>query len=310
MLLPFFPSASTSATATSPAPHETLSKLLSLDFGMSPQEWWVLLEYYGLRGALVVVLLTLAWTMAGWFSSVVRTSLRRLKFDETLTLFLAKLTWWGVMGLAALACLSKFGVETTSFAAVIGAGGLAIGLAFQGTLSNFAAGAMLLIFRPYKVGDFVNIAGHLGKVSEIELFTTSIDTPDNRRIIIPNSSIFGSVIENITHNRNRRVEVLVGVAYSADIDETRRVLEEAARATPASLLDPPLAVVLNELGGSSVNWSVRVWSRTQDYGQVRQDLIREIKLRLDRAGLEIPFPQMDLNIRNAAAANISIGRAA
>lgn len=310
MHLPLLPLAAESSVPASPQPEETLSKLLSLDFGMSSQEWWVLLEYYGLRGALVVVLLTLAWTMAGWSSSVVRNSLLRLKFDETLTLFLAKLTWWGVMGLAALACLSKFGVETTSFAAVIGAGGLAIGLAFQGTLSNFAAGAMLLIFRPYKVGDFVNIAGHLGKVSEIELFTTSIDTPDNRRIIIPNGSIFGAVIENITHNRTRRVEVQVGIAHSADVDETRRVLEEAARGTPGTLLDPPMAVVLNDLSNTSVVWAVRVWSRTQDYITVRQALLREIKLRLDEAGLEIPFPPMDVYLRSAPSTGTALSKAA
>jgi small conductance mechanosensitive channel len=293
-----------------PLPKESLNKLLSLDVGMSASEWLVLAEYYGLRAALVIVLLTLAWTMAGWLTSVVRSSLLRLKFDETLTLFLAKLTWWGVMGLAALACLSKFGVETTSFAAVIGAGGLAIGLAFQGTLSNFAAGAMLLIFRPYKVADFVNIAGHSGRVAEIELFTTSIDTSDNRRIIIPNSSIFGAVIENITHNRNRRVEVMVGVAYAVDIDETRRVLEEAAQATKGTLLDPPFAIILTELASSSVNWSVRVWCRTSDFGDVRQALLREIKMRLDRAGIEIPFPQMDLHVRSGASAQLPLGRVA
>jgi small conductance mechanosensitive channel len=306
--LPYLPLAVD--TQPRPVPQETLSKLLSLDAGISPREWLVLAEYYGLRAALVIVLLTLAWTMAGWLTSVVKTSLLRLKFDETLTLFLAKLTWWGVMGLAALACLSKFGVETTSFAAVIGAGGLAIGLAFQGTLSNFAAGAMLLIFRPYKVADFVNIAGHLGRVAEIELFTTSIDTTDNRRIIIPNSSIFGAVIENITHNRNRRVEVLVGVSYSADIDETRRVLEEAAQATAGSLFDPPLEVILTDLASSSVNWSVRVWCRTPDYIKVKQALIREIKIHLDRAGLEIPYPQMDLHVRSTGAVSLPISRAA
>src|SRR5690606_15885048 len=128
------------------------AKLMGFQLDLSQTEWISLAEYYGLRAALVLVMLTLAWTLAGWVSGWVKTSLRKLRFDETLTLFLAKLTWWGIILLAALACMSKFGVETTSFAAVIGAMGFAIGLAFQGTLSNFAAGAMLLVFRPYKVG--------------------------------------------------------------------------------------------------------------------------------------------------------------
>lgn len=275
---------------------EAANKLLGFDFNLTSSEWISLAEYYGLRVALVLVLLTLAWTLAGWLSRLVRTSLRRLKFDETLTLFLAKLVWWGVIVLAALACLSRFGVETTSFAALIGAAGFAVGLAFQGTLSNFAAGAMLLVFRPYKVGDAVSLADHVGIVHEIELFTTTIDTFDNRRIIIPNSSIYGAVIENITYHPKRRVDVDVGVAYSADIDETRRVLTQAAKATEGALTDPEPAIVLQSLGASSVDWTVRVWGPTSDYLSIKQSLIREVKYHLDTAGIEIPFPQMDVHL--------------
>ncbi len=289
---------------------QSLGKLMSLDLGMSPREWYLLAEYYGLRAALVIVLLTLAWTLAGWLTSVVKSSLLRLKFDETLTLFLAKLTWWGVMGLAALACLSKFGVETTSFAAMIGAGGLAIGLAFQGTLSNFAAGAMLLIFRPYKVGDSVNIAGYTGKVAEIELFTTSIDTADNRRVIIPNGSIFGAVIENISYNRQRRIDVAIGLSYKADIDQSRQLLLETVRSVPNVLLEPAAAVTLKELGPASVDWSVGVWCRSSDSSQVRQDLLRAIKYRLEGAGIALPCPRMDIHLRTDEATVPGIARAA
>lgn len=278
-----------------PEHSEALQKLFSFEFDLTSEQWISLAQYYGLRAALVLVLLTLAWTVAGWLSSLVRTSLRKLKFDETLTLFIAKLVWWGVILLAALACLSKFGIETTSFAAVIGAAGFAVGLAFQGTLSNFAAGAMLLVFRPYKVGDVVKVADNLGKVDEIELFTTTIDTFDNRRIIIPNSEIYGAVIENITYHDKRRVDVDVGVGYAADIDETRRVLTEAANATEGGYSDPEPDVVLQGLGGSSVDWSVRVWGPTTDYLAIKQSLIRQVKINLDAANIEIPFPQMDVH---------------
>lgn len=275
---------------------EALKKLMAFNFDLTSKEWLSLAEYYGMRAALVLVLLTLAWTIAGYASRVVRASLRKLKVDETLTLFIAKLVWWGIILLAGVACLSKFGIETASFAAVIGATGFAIGLAFQGTLSNFAAGAMLLVFRPYKVGDVVNVASHLGKVHEIELFTTTIDTFDNRRIIVPNSSIYGSVIENITFHSQRRVDVDVGVSYSADIDETRRVLTMAANATEGAVTAPEPAIVLNGLGASSVDWSVRVWGPTSEYLNVKQALIRQVKMNLDAAGIEIPFPQMDVHL--------------
>jgi small conductance mechanosensitive channel len=301
------------ATATTPVPKGVtlaivpehvvaLKKLMMFQFDLSPTQWVSLAEYYGTRVALLFVLLTLAWTLAGWASSFVKTSLRRLRFDETLTLFLAKLTWWGIILLAALACLSRFGVETASFAAILGATGFAIGLAFQGTLSNFAAGAMLLIFRPYKVGDTVNVAGLMGKVDEIELFTTTIDTSDNRRIIVPNSSIFGAVIENVTFHKKRRVDVAVGVSYAADIDETRRVLTEAANAAEGAYTEPEPSIVLVGLGASSVDWTVQVWAPTSEFGSVKQSLIRAVKMNLDAAGLEIPFPQMDLYVKQVAGA--------
>ncbi|MEM6330908.1 MAG: mechanosensitive ion channel domain-containing protein [Planctomycetota bacterium] len=255
---------------------------------------------YAMKIALVLIILTIAWTLAGWAGALVDRSLRRLKFDTTLTKFLARLARWLVLLLAGLMCLSYFGVETTSFAAVIGAAGLAVGLAFQGTLSNFAAGAMLLLFRPFKVGDAVNVAGQLGLIDEISVFTTTLDTFDNRRIIIPNGEVFGSVIENITHHPIRRVDGDVGVGYAADVDRTRAVLEEVAAAVPGTVGDKEPAVVLLGLGGSSVDWSVRVWAPTGDYLAVKQALLREIKVRLDAAGIEIPFPQMDVHVRNAA----------
>ncbi|MEM8947166.1 MAG: mechanosensitive ion channel family protein [Planctomycetota bacterium] len=259
-------------------------------------DWWLIGEVTVLKSLLVLILLFVAWTISAWVSGIVARGLRRVKFDETLTKFSAKLVRWGILGIAGIMCLSHFGIETTSFAAVIGAAGLAVGLAFQGTLSNFAAGAMLLIFRPYKVGDVVNVAGNLGKVFEIELFTTAIDTFDNRRIIVPNSQIYGSVIENITYHSVRRFDVEVGTSYDADIDETRRVLERAFRAVPQIVADPEPAVVLGGLGASSVDWIVRGWATNDDYGTAKQELIRAVKMQLDAAEIEIPYPHLELQM--------------
>jgi len=285
-----------------------MEKLYHLHFAaLTTEEWVYIAGYYGLRALLVLVLMFLAWTVSSWASALVRSGLRRVKFDETLTKFVAKFVRWMILLLVALSCLSYFGVQTTSFAAVIGAAGLAIGLAFQGTLSNFAAGAMLLIFRPYKVGDVVNVAGHLGKVFEIELFTTSIDTFDNRRFIIPNSSIFGTVIENITYHPVRRVDVEVGASYAADIDQTRQVLERAIQSVPEFVRDPAPAVVLLGLGASSVDWSVRAWARRDDFGAAKQTLVRAVKVELDRVGIEIPFPQMDVHVNPSAQADGGAG---
>lgn len=249
----------------------------------------------------VIVLLFVAWVAASWLGRLARKAMLKARLDETLTKFFSKFIRWAVLILALLACLGVFGVETTSFAAVIGAAGLAIGLAFQGTLGNFAAGIMLLMFRPFKVGDIVNVAGQTGKVDEIELFTTTIDTPDNRRIIIPNGSVFGSVIENISHHSTRRVDVAVGSDYSADLDETRDILTRVATNVSGRLDDPEPAVVLLELGGSSIDWSVRVWCNSADFWGVKQALTRDVKNALDQAGIGIPFPQMDVHMDQTAA---------
>jgi small conductance mechanosensitive channel len=280
---------------------EATRHLRSFEFNLLGREHWIELgEHYGLRALFVIVLMILAWTMSSWLSEITRKALTRVKFDETLTLFLTKLVRWGILLLTALTCLSYFGVETTSFAAVIGAAGLAIGLAFQGTLSNFAAGAMLLIFRPYKVGDMIVSGSYQGTVAEIALFTTEIDTLDGRRIIFPNSSMNNSVIENISYNRVRRADVPVGVAYDADIDATRRALERAIAMVPQAVRDPAADVVLNGLGDSAVNWTARVWVSQKDFPIARQALIRAIKLELDQVGIGIPFPQMDVRVIQTA----------
>jgi small conductance mechanosensitive channel len=242
-----------------------------------------------------------AFILSGWIGKLTAKGFEKAKVEKSLAHFLGSIARWAFLVLCIMALLGALSVQMIGFAAVIGAGGLAIGLALQGSLSNLAAGVMLMIFRPLKVDDVVEVAGELGKVKRIELFTTQIDTPDNRRIIIPNGQIFGSTIENITHNPVRRVDVAVGVEYKADLDRTREVLEAAGARVPGRIDNPPPQIILLSLGNSSVDWQVRVWCNTDDYWTVRDAATREVKMSLDNAGLGIPFPQMDVHMDSPAA---------
>jgi len=254
---------------------------------------------FALRVVGALVFLFVGWSFAGWLRRMMERRLTAAEFDLTLTRFFANLARYAVLVLVVLSCLRFFGVDTTSFAAVIAAAGLAIGLALQGTLSNFSAGVMLLAFRPFKVGDAVTVAGQTGIVNGIELFTTTVDSFDNRRFVIPNSEIFGSVIENISYHDTRRVDVSVGTDYSANLDETREILTATGEAIEERLPDKDVAVVLQELGDSAIGWQVRVWVNSGDYWPVFQKLTRDIKVNLDNAGVGIPFPQMDLHVDGA-----------
>ena len=260
-----------------------------------------LLVDFGLRLVGVVVLLLIGLAVARWAQRITTRALERAKIDVTLSKFFGRLARWGVLLLVALAVLGVFGIPTASFAVVLGSMGLAIGLAFQGTLSNFASGVMLLIFRPFKVGDVVNVAGVTGIVDEIAIFTTAIDTFDKRRYIIPNSNIFGAVIENITYHSTRRVDVNVGTDYGADLQKTREILETAARQVQGRLAGEDVVVWLDSLGDSCIGWQVRVWCAAADWGAVKQALTRDVKNALDAAGVGIPFPQMDVHLDKPAA---------
>lgn len=243
----------------------------------------------------VIVLLAAAWIIGGWLSRKIRKSVTKT-LDHTIASFLGSLVKYGIIIMAVLGALTMFGFETTSFAALIGAAGLAVGLAMQGTLGNFSAGVMLLIFRPFKVGDVVNVAGTTAKTVEISLFSTEFDTFDNKRVTIPNGKIYGEKIENYTYHPNRRVDVGVGTDYPEDLSRTREVLMGAATSVEGRLDIPEPAVVLQELGGSSIDWSVRVWCNTPDYWDVRDRLVQAVKEALDDAEIGIPYPQMDVHM--------------
>lgn len=243
-----------------------------------------------------IVLIIVVLIAAKWVKSIVVKGATKARVELTLAKFFGNIAKWAVMLLGALTVFRTFGVEVTSFTAVLAGLTVGIGLALSGTLGNIAAGVMLLIFRPFKVGDVVNMAGVLGTVDEIELFTTSMDTFDKRRIIIPNNQIVGAIIENISHHAVRRVDVNVGVAYSADIDKTREVLGQAIAAVGDIHEDPAPVVFLGDLGDNAVNWTCRVWVDAPKFWDVKQALTRSVKIHLDQAGLGIPFPQRDIHL--------------
>ena len=251
---------------------------------------------FGLDLIGAIVLLVGTWIVSRWARRAVTKSFEKSNLDVTLTKFFGNLVGWGILILGVIAILGIFGISTASFAAVLGAAGLAVGLAFQGTLSNFAAGVMLLVFRPFKVGDMIRAAGETGDVQEIDLLVTKLDTLDNRRIIIPNSKIFGDTIENVTFHPIRRVDVPVGVDYGADLDQVRAVLEKAMASVEGGLADPPPQIFLGSLDDSAVTWDVRVWCNTPDYFDVFEATTRATKKALDAAGIGIPFPQLDVHM--------------
>jgi len=255
-----------------------------------------LITTWALRVVGVVLFLVVAWIVAGWTGRRTRRSMERARLDPALAGFFAPAVRWLIILAALIAALGIFGVQTTSFAAVLGAAGLAVGLAFQGSLSNFAAGVLLLVFRPFRIGDVINAAGMVGKVEGIGLFTTNLDTFDNRRLIVPNKAVFDGTIENITFHGTRRVDVEVGVEYGAPIDRTREVLEKVLAGAEGRIDEPESAVVLVGLGAHSVNWVLRIWCRADDFWAVKERVTRAVKLALDEAGIGIPFPQLDVHL--------------
>ena len=260
---------------------------------------WQLFQDYGMPLVWALVIIVISFIVGKMASGMVQRAAGKAKVDLTLSRFFGKLVYYAVLILGFTFALSKFGIEMTSFAAILAAMGFAVGMAMSGTLGNFANGVMLLIFRPFDVGDVISAAGVTAKVNAIELFTTTLDTPDNRRIIVPNSAIYGGTIENITHHDERRCDVFVGVDYSADMDKTREVLTKAAEALDEYNVKGEgrgFQVFMIDLGDSSVNWTVRFWTTGADFWTAKEKLTHAVKQHLDEAGIGIPFPQMDVHL--------------
>jgi small conductance mechanosensitive channel len=246
---------------------------------------------YGLKIIGAIIILIVGRIAAGAVRSIVRRILNRAKVDATVVTFFATLAYFLVLTFTIVAALAKFGIQTASFVAILGAAAFAIGFALQGSLANFAAGVMILLFRPYKVGDFIEAAGVAGTVVEVHIFTTIINTPDNIKIIVPNSRIYGDVIKNITGNDTRRVDLVIGISYDAPIGKAHEVAMNVMKADPRVLGEPGPQVAVAELADSSVNLVVRPWVKKEDYWAVRFDVTRKIKEAFDDNGIEIPFPQ-------------------
>jgi small conductance mechanosensitive channel len=255
-----------------------------------------LIGTYVLSAIAFVTILVVGRYVATWVRSLIRRGLERPEMDTTLTKFAGNFAYYAIFLLALFAGLETVGVETASFVAVLAAAGFAVGLALQGTLANFAAGIMLLVFRPFKIDDFVEVAGETGFVQDLSLFFTRITTRDNRLVIIPNGDIFGSTIRNIFAHDVVRVDCEVGTDYPADLDDTREVLLEAARTVEGRVEEKGEQAALLALGGSSINWEVRIWARPDDYFRLKQELVRQVKYKLDAAEIGIPFPQMDVHL--------------
>ncbi len=246
---------------------------------------------YGLSviGAIVILI-------AGfWFAGFAKRSVRRLmdrseKIDPTISIFFSSLVRYAIIVFTILAVLDQFGVETTSFVALIGAIGLAIGFALQGTLSNVASGIMLLFFRPFKVGHFVDAGGISGTVKGINLFSTEMATPDNVQIIVPNSEIWGSAIKNFSFNPTRRVDMVMGISYDDDIDKAMGIIKEILNADARTHEDPAPVIAVGTLGESSVDILVRPWCNADDYWKYRWDVTKKIKETFDDKGISIPYP--------------------
>lgn len=250
-------------------------------------------------GALVVLIIGL-W-LAGRAKHLAERGMRRSgRIDETLGGFLSSLIHYGLIALVLITTLGIFGVPTTSFAAVIGAAGLAIGLALQGTLGHVASGVMMLGFRPFQVGDFVETAGVSGTVKKIGLFTTELSTPDNKMMIIPNGKIFEDVITNYAGYPTRRLDLAFGVSYSDDLDEAMALIRSELDNETRAKKDPAPVIAVNNLGDSSVEIICRVWVEGGDYFPVKWALIKAVKQRFDKEGVSIPFPCRSIYMENAA----------
>ena len=261
-----------------------------------------LVSAWGLSVVGAIVVLIVGVIAAKIIRGMVRKALERSKLDSTLVPFLSKMVYYFLLIFVIVAVLGLFGVETTSFIAVLGAAGFAVGLALQGTLSNFSAGVMLLIFRPFGVGDYVEAGGTAGTVKEIGVFATTLDTPDNVRIVISNSAVYGSTIKNYAANPTRRNDMVMGISYDDDIGKAIEVINRCLKDDQRVLQDPAPVVAVSELADSSVNLLVRPWCTKEDYWGLRRDLTRKMKEQLEAAGCSIPYPQTDVHLHQPPTA--------
>ncbi len=264
-----------------------------------------LLIQYGINIISAVLILFIGNIITKMIANSVAKLLKRKDMDSAVVGFIHGLVRYLLFVIVLIAALGRIGVQTASVVAVIGAAGLAVGLALQGSLSNFAAGVLIVAFRPFKAGDYVEAGGVAGSVDSIQIFQTILKTPDNKMVVVPNSSVIGGPITNYSTHSTRRVDLVIGVSYGSDLQKTKEVLLKTIEDEPRLLKDPAPTVGVLALADSSVNFAVRPWVKTADYWPTYFDLMQKIKENLDEAGIEIPFPQMDVHFDKAVAANDS-----
>ena len=279
---------------------DAVNELMGPDFA---ERAYALIASFGTDRLTAIVIFVVGRWVARWLARLTERAMEKADADSTLIGFVRSIVYIALLTFVVMAAIAQLGIQTTSFIAVLGAAGFAIGLALQGSLGNFAAGVMMIIFRPFKAGDFVEAAGIAGVVEEIKIFTTTLRTGDNKTIIVPNSNITSSIIVNYSAKPTRRVDLTVGVSYSDNLDKVREVISGIIAADDRVLVDPGPTIAVSELADSSVNFAVRVWVNGSDYWPVFFDLNETIKKRFDEEGISIPFPQQDVHVHQVAASS-------
>ncbi|ART82628.1 mechanosensitive ion channel protein [Oceanisphaera profunda] len=264
------------------------------------QSWIInnqsLLLSYGVNIVAAIITLTIGFMLVRTLTNGVNSLLKKRNVDNTISDFITSMIKYALLAFVIIAALGRVGVQTASFVAIIGAAGLAVGLALQGSLSNFAAGVMLIGFRFFKAGDYIEAAGTAGTVRSVQIFTTILMTADNRMIVVPNAKILNDKIINVSREKTRRLDLEIGVSYSADLKLTKEVLERIINEDPRVLPEPAPRIAVSNLGASSVDIIVRPWVNATDYWALKFDLLEKIKNELDANNIGIPFPQMDVHL--------------
>jgi small conductance mechanosensitive channel len=254
---------------------------------------------YSLKIVAAILIFLFGRWLARKLTGLLAKLMRKNKMDETLVGFIESIAYYTLLIVVLIAAAEQLGINTTSLLTVLGAAGLAVGLALKDSLSNFASGVMLVLFRPFRVGDFVNAGGVSGTVKQITIFNSILSTPDNQKVIVPNSAITSDVITNVTANDTRRIDFVFGIGYEDDIPKAKKILTDIVNADPRVLKDPEPVIAVSELADSSVNFVVRPWVKTGDYWKVYWDITEKVKMTFDAEGVSIPYPQTDVHIISA-----------
>ena len=268
-----------------------------MEFLNDPEQWMPLAIEYGTALVLAILIFYIGRMIVNGITNSTNRVMLARGVDETLANFVSSILRWVGLLFVVIAALSQLGVDTTSLVALLGAAGLAVGLSLQSSLGNFAAGVMLIIFKPFQKGDFVEAGGAMGVVENITIFTTVMTTPDNKEIIVPNGGIIGGNITNFSAKPTRRVDMVFGISYGDDIRQAKKILEDIIAADSRVLAEPAPVVTVGELADSSVNFLVRPWVNAADYWAVLWETTEAVKMRFDEAGISIPFPQMELHMQ-------------